>query len=132
MNGGPCADYLIDIRANFPQEPCSTDPVSSKIVIHFPYIMNGSFLRVLPVEPAIELGSHKGAILDAYYTFLILGGQIGLPIVLLTMFLNGAGSRRHPTLINMLVSWMLYAIANLLLWAASLLFCSVSWLNYCL
>lgn len=92
--------------------------------------MNGSFLRVLPVEPAIELGSHKGAILDAYYTFLILGGQIGLPIVLLTMFLNGAGSRRHPTLINMLVSWMLYAIANLLLWAASLLFFSVSWLNY--
>ena len=78
--------------------------------------MTGPFLtRMSVVEPAINLGLHKGAILDVYFAILIAGGQIGLPITLLTMFFNGKGSRRHPTLINVLVSWMLYAIVNLLL-----------------
>lgn len=87
--------------------------------------MTGPFLtRMSVVEPAINLGLHKGAILDVYFAILIAGGQIGLPITLLTMFFNGKGSRRHPTLINVLVSWMLYAIVNLLLCVFSCLFSS--------
>lgn len=85
-------------------------------VIRYSSMLNSLLLpRVLLVDPAIDLGSHKDAILNAYFTLFIHGGQIGLPIVLLTMLFNGAGSRRHPTLFNFLVSWMLYAIANLLL-----------------
>jgi len=72
-------------------------------------------LRVSPSAPAINLGPHKDAILDAFFAVFILGGQVGLPIVLLTLLFGGSDGRRRYTLFNFLVSWMLYAIANLLL-----------------
>lgn len=72
-------------------------------------------LRVTPSAPAINIGPHKDVLLDVFFALFILGGQVGLPIVLLTMLLGRSDGRRRYTLFNFLVSWMLYAISMLLL-----------------
>lgn len=68
-----------------------------------------------PFVPAIDLGSHEDVILAVYYVLLVLGGGVGIPLMIATMILAKTVSRRHPTLINFLLSWFAYAIANLLL-----------------
>ncbi|KAH8110669.1 hypothetical protein DFH11DRAFT_1514159 [Phellopilus nigrolimitatus] len=67
------------------------------------------------LNPAIDLGPHKDTTLDVYFFILILGGHIGLPLALGTMVFTKTAGRRHPTLVNLLVSWFVYATANLLL-----------------
>lgn len=66
-------------------------------------------------EVGIDLGLHKETILGVYYTFLILGGDVGIPLAILTMFFAKTLTKRHPTLVNMLVMFVLYANANILL-----------------
>lgn len=73
-----------------------------------------------PLKPAIDLGSHKDAIMDVFFSFHIIGGHVGLPLVLATMVAMNIIARRHPTLINLLVSLIVYSTANLLLYAHTL------------
>ncbi|EJD03587.1 uncharacterized protein FOMMEDRAFT_139814 [Fomitiporia mediterranea MF3/22] len=70
---------------------------------------------VLSLKPAIDLGPHKDAILDVFFAFLIIGGHVGLPLALTTMVILKTVAHRHPTLLNLLASWIVYATANLLL-----------------
>lgn len=65
--------------------------------------------------PAIDLGSSKDAILAGYYFLLVLGGCVGLPLTVATIILTKTANRRHPTLINLLILYFVYAIACLLL-----------------
>lgn len=46
---------------------------------------------------------------------LILGGNIGLPVVLITILLSSKVTPRTPTLVNFLVCWIVWSIAFLLL-----------------
>ncbi|KLO13768.1 hypothetical protein SCHPADRAFT_827504 [Schizopora paradoxa] len=64
--------------------------------------------------PAIDLGSRRETILLGYYCCIIIGGQVGLPLVLVTSLL-GSQPRRHPTFLNILLAWFLYAVSSLLL-----------------
>lgn len=77
--------------------------------------------HIRAVVPKIDLGTHKDATLDVYFIFLILGGHIGLPLSLATMYMTKDINRRHPTLINLLCTWILYATAGLILFVYSLL-----------
>ncbi|KAL5519511.1 hypothetical protein ACEPAH_1194 [Sanghuangporus vaninii] len=70
---------------------------------------------VRSLKPAIDLGSHKDAILNTFFAFHIIGGHVGLPIAFITMVILKTLARRHPTLISLLLSWIVYATANLLL-----------------
>ncbi|KAI5119065.1 hypothetical protein M0805_001524 [Coniferiporia weirii] len=50
------------------------------------------------------------------FSFLhIIGGHVGIPLALVTMILTKTVRQRHPTLINLLVAWIVYATANLIL-----------------
>lgn len=77
------------------------------------WLSNHSIAR--PLKPAINLGVHKDAIMDAFFSFHIIGGHVGLPLVLATMVVVKTVAQRHPTLINLLVSLIVYSTANLLL-----------------
>lgn len=72
-------------------------------------------MKIAPEAPKINLGSSGHAILKAYLSLLLIGGNAGLPLALGTMFVSGTASKRYPTLINMLVSWIVFATASLLL-----------------
>lgn len=67
--------------------------------------------------PAIDLGSRRETILLGYYCCIIIGGQVGLPLVLVTSLL-GSQPRRHPTFLNILLAWFLYAVSSLLLYVS--------------
>jgi len=64
--------------------------------------------------PTIDLGPHRESLLVTYYSFMAFGGQIGLPLVFVTVLLGGQ-PRRHPTFLNILLAWFLYATSSLLL-----------------
>lgn len=65
--------------------------------------------------PAIDLGPHEDTILAVYYSILVLGGCIGLPLILATALFARISHRRNPTLINLFLHYIAYAIACLLL-----------------
>ncbi len=69
---------------------------------------------VVTSPPAIDLGPHRESLLVTYYSFIVLGGQFGLPLVFVTALL-GSQPRRHPTFLNTLLAWFIYAISSLLL-----------------
>jgi len=50
-----------------------------------------------------------------YYSFLILGAQIGLPLVLVTTLFARKQTQRHPTYINLIASWIFYGVPALFL-----------------
>lgn len=77
---------------------------------------SSSYVTVPSLKPAIDLGPHKDAIMDVFFSFHIIGGHITLPLTLATMVILRTVARRHPTLINLLISWVVYATANLLLY----------------
>ncbi|KAL5533675.1 hypothetical protein ACEPAG_135 [Sanghuangporus baumii] len=70
---------------------------------------------VRSLKPAIDLGPHKDGILNTFFAFHIIGGHVGLPMAFITMVVLKTLARRHPTLISLLLSWIVYATANLLL-----------------
>ena len=72
-------------------------------------------MKIAPEAPRIDLGSSGLVVLKTYFALLLVGGHVGLPLALGTMFASRTASRRYPTLINMLVSWIVYATAALLL-----------------
>ncbi|OCB86828.1 hypothetical protein A7U60_g6001 [Sanghuangporus baumii] len=57
---------------------------------------------------------NKSVLISIYFFLQIFGGHVGVPAILLTLFLK-KGIRRHPLLINFLVTWVLYATAFCLL-----------------
>lgn len=69
--------------------------------------------------PAIELGPHRKFLLAVYYACIVLGGQIGLPLVFVTSLL-GSQQQRSLTFLNILLAWFLYAISSLLLYVFAL------------
>ena len=72
-------------------------------------------MQIVIEPPKIELGKSGQAVLRAYLSLLLIGGNVGLPLVLGTLVVSHTASRRYPTLINMLISWITYATAALLL-----------------
>lgn len=66
--------------------------------------------------PAIELGPHREVVLIFYYSVLVLGAQVGLPLVLATAFFGRNQTRRHPAFINIVIAWLVYGIGALFLW----------------
>lgn len=65
--------------------------------------------------PAIELGPHRDVVLIFYYSVLVLGAQVGLPLVLATAFFGRNQPRRHPAFINIVIAWLLYGASALFL-----------------
>ncbi|KLO13767.1 hypothetical protein SCHPADRAFT_940095 [Schizopora paradoxa] len=65
--------------------------------------------------PAIELGPHREVVLIFYYSVLVLGAQVGLPLVLATAFFGRNQPRRHPAFINIVIAWLVYGISALFL-----------------
>ena len=74
-----------------------------------------SHIVVNDSEPRIDLGSRKLVILNAFYSLFIVGGQVGLPITLLTMLVTRTASERHVALLNLMLFCILYSVANLLM-----------------
>lgn len=50
-----------------------------------------------------------------YYNLLLVGGQICLPILILILCISKR-VKRHPTIINFLVTWIIYSIIYCLLY----------------
>ncbi|KLO13771.1 hypothetical protein SCHPADRAFT_345682 [Schizopora paradoxa] len=50
-----------------------------------------------------------------YYVLPILGGHVGIPIALATIFFAANQSKRHPTFISFLISWSVFATSDLVL-----------------
>ncbi|KLO13774.1 hypothetical protein SCHPADRAFT_346019 [Schizopora paradoxa] len=50
-----------------------------------------------------------------YFVLLILGGHIGLPAAFTTIFIAPKQSKRHPTYISVLLSWIVFATSALFL-----------------
>ncbi|KAL5523934.1 hypothetical protein ACEPAG_8107 [Sanghuangporus baumii] len=70
---------------------------------------------VTSVIPVIDLGPNKDIILGFYFAFLIIGGNAGLPLLITTLLVTKTVNRRHPTLINFLISWTVYGSTCLIL-----------------
>ena len=66
------------------------------------------------LDPASGSAAYKKAIIPIYFVLQIFGGHVGVPIILATLILS-KGMRRHPLLINFLVTWVLYSTAFCLL-----------------
>ena len=66
------------------------------------------------LDPASGSAAYKEAIIPIYFVLQIFGGHVGVPIILATLVLS-KGMRRHPLLINFLVTWVLYSTAFCLL-----------------
>lgn len=68
--------------------------------------------RKIPFEVLYSL------IMDAYLTIffilLVLGGHVGIPLALITAAITKTASQRHPTMINLLVCWLVYTTSNLI------------------
>lgn len=56
-----------------------------------------------------------------YYAFLILGGQVCIPLSLLRMYITKSNIRRYPTLINSLLSWFIYTLPTMFLYVPTLI-----------
>ncbi len=65
--------------------------------------------------PSVDLGPNGNDVLIVYYFFVVLGGQIGLPILLATFFFGRGLKQRCSGLISVLVSFFLFATSALLL-----------------
>lgn len=59
---------------------------------------------------------YRTTISVVYFFLQIFGGHLGIPVILLTFFLK-KDLRKHPLLINFLVTWVLYSSSFCLLWA---------------
>lgn len=49
-----------------------------------------------------------GAIVSFFF-FQIFGGQVGIPVILLTLYFT-KGVKKHPMLVNFLVTWIVYSV----------------------
>lgn len=107
------------------QQPLLVLSFAGKMKGPFP---SSSYVTVQSLKPAIDLGPHKDVIMDVFFSFHIIGGHVALPLTLVTMVILKTVARRHPTLINLLISWVVYATANLLLYANSMQTLSCYWL----
>lgn len=71
-----------------------------------------SILSTMQGDPA---GQYKLAAIVIFFVFQIIGGHLGVPIVLLTLIFR-KGMKRHPMLINFLVTWIIYSTSFCILW----------------
>ncbi|KAL5485049.1 hypothetical protein ACEPAI_7691 [Sanghuangporus weigelae] len=46
----------------------------------------------------------------SFFFFQIFGGQVGIPVILLTLYFS-KGARKHPMLVNFLVTWIIYSVS---------------------
>ncbi|KIK52075.1 hypothetical protein GYMLUDRAFT_373458 [Collybiopsis luxurians FD-317 M1] len=63
-----------------------------------------------------EMGKHLTPFLDVWIIFNFLSGVILLPILVLTFLLSKRVTKRHPSLINVCMTWILSGIFSLLLY----------------
>jgi hypothetical protein len=61
-----------------------------------------------------EFSPDLGHLRTAYLVLHIIGGQVGLPIMVLT-FLLCKNVSRHPTLVNFCITWIVYSVSYCLL-----------------
>lgn len=66
----------------------------------------------MQVDPA---GQYKLAAVVIFFVFQIVGGHLGVPVILLTLIFR-KGMKRHPMLINFLVTWVIYSTSFCILW----------------
>jgi len=71
-------------------------------------------LQDLILDPGDGSPTYKKAVLAIFFLLQILGGHVGVPIILGT-FVVVKSIRRHPLLINFLITWVLYATSFCLL-----------------
>ncbi len=55
------------------------------------------------------------SMLVVYFVLLIIGGHVGLPAALATIFFAPKQTKRHPTFISVLISWFVFATSALFL-----------------
>jgi len=67
-----------------------------------------------PISSAPIAGAHNHALLLANHILHLIGGQILLPILLLTLFVGGE-ARKNPLLANFCFSWILFSAVDLIL-----------------
>ena len=73
----------------------------------------------VPMAESVYLSDSNDIVeaeLVLYFSFLILGGHIGLPAMFATIFLAPKQSKRDPTYISVLLSWIVFATSALFLW----------------
>jgi hypothetical protein len=61
-----------------------------------------------------QLGPHANIYLKIYYGLHLVPGHVLLPLLLL-LFIFSKGAKRHPTLINVLISYIVSSIVACLL-----------------
>ena len=64
----------------------------------------------------LDLGEGKHTVLILYFTLLIIGGNIGLPIALATSLLSKNVPKRRVTYTNMIMSWIMFSTSRLLVY----------------
>jgi len=62
----------------------------------------------------LDIGPNATYIRNIYLAFQIIPSHIGLPLLVIT-FLFSKGAKRHPTLINVCISWILSGIFSVML-----------------
>lgn len=77
-----------------------------------PRPVSSSILSTMQVDPA---GQYKLAAVVIFFVFQIVGGHLGVPVILLTLIFR-KGMKRHPMLINFLVTWVIYSTSFCILW----------------
>jgi len=63
---------------------------------------------------AKDIGPNATYVMNIYLAFQIIPSHIGLPLLVIT-FLFSKGAKRHPTLINVCISWILSGIFSVML-----------------
>lgn len=80
--------------------------------------VSGPFTRKLLTKARLVVEGEVVADLTpyraAFLLMLIIGGQVGLTLLVLTLLL-WKGIQRHPTLINFCITWIIYSTVYCLL-----------------
>lgn len=62
-----------------------------------------------------DVGHNANYLMKLYLALQIIPSHIGLPLLVIT-FLFSKGAKRHPTLINVCISWIMSGIFSVMLW----------------
>ena len=77
------------------------------------YVPSSLFLLIIELK-IYPLASSFHHLQPIYLVLLIAGGQVGLPLVIVTLLFSKKAIR-HPTLINFFCTWVIYSVVFCLL-----------------
>jgi hypothetical protein len=123
--GGPFSAFSVSWSFGYQNERQRLYPCESRRkYVDFSILCCNSLLNVVRLliqgANAQDIGHNAKALLNTFLVLHISSSHIGLPLLVIT-FLFSKNAKRHPTVINVCISWILSGISSIMLWVVILM-----------